>query len=97
MKNLAIVFSLLAIAVGGLATYSLAFASTQASTCPGKIVCSITGDEVCKEECPLFDAKRVDCTGKVECPLAGGLLCIDKCPIDLEPAVIKPNCCLGSQ
>lgn len=97
MKKLAVVLCLVAIAAGGLVTYSLAFASSEASTCPGKVVCSITGDEVCKEECPLVDAKRADCPGKVECPLSGELVCSDKCPLGLEPAVSKPTYCLGSK
>jgi len=97
MKNLAIVLSLVAIALGGLATYSLTFASTEASTCPGKVDCSITGDEICKDECPLVDANRADCPGKVECPLSGELVCRDECPLGLEFAVSKPSCCLGSK
>ncbi|WP_425399184.1 hypothetical protein [Aeoliella sp.] len=97
MKKLAVVLCLVAIAVGGLTTYSLALASGDGSTCPGKVVCPITGDEVCQDECPLNDANRADCPGKVECPLTAELVCSDECPLGLESAVTKPSCCTGSK
>ena len=97
MRRLAVVLCLVAIALGGLATYSLAFAGGEQSTCPGKVVCPITGDEVCQDECPLVDASRADCPGKVECPLTGELVCSDECPLGLPSAAGKPSCCLSSQ
>ena len=97
MRKLAVVLCLVAIAVVGLTTYSLAFAGGEGSTCPGKVVCPITGDEVCQDECPLVDANRVDCPGKVECPLSGELVCSDECPLGLTSAVAKPSCCIDSK
>jgi len=73
------------------ATYSLAFAtnspSSQRSDCPGKIVCPITGDEVCRDRCPQVDAARTDCPGQVDCPVTGELVCRDNCPLDTAAAV----------
>ena len=96
MRKLALMFSLVAIAAGGLTTYSLAFATSEGSSCPGTVICPITGDEVCQDECPLLDANRADCPGKVECPLTGELVCSDECPLGLASAVAKPSCCNGS-
>lgn len=94
MKKLAIVLSLVAIALGGLAAYPFAFASGS-TPCPGKIVCPLTGDEVCKDQCPLIDTQRSDCPGKIECPLTGELVCRDRCPIarSTKAETAKPNCC----
>ncbi len=97
MRKLAVVLCLVAIAVGGLTTYSLAFASGEGNTCPGKVVCPVTGDEVCRDECPLVDANRDDCPGKVECPLSGEPVCSDECPLGLASAVATPSCCIGSK
>ena len=97
MRKLAVVLCLVAIAVGGLTTYSLAFASGESGICPGKVICPITGDEVCQDECPLVDANRADCPGKVECPLSGRLVCSDECPLGLATAVAKPSCCIDSK
>jgi len=84
MRNLVVALCLIAIAVGGLTTYSLAFADSDSKLCPGKVVCPITGNEVCKDECPLVDANRVDCPGKVQCPLSGKPVCSDECPLGLS-------------
>lgn len=49
--------SLFGMVVLGLvaAAYPLATANTKArrSDCPGKVVCPLTGEEVCKDRCPL--------------------------------------------
>ena len=89
MKKL-IVPSLLGLValVGLAAAYPLAKASNGAerSDCPGKVVCPLTGEEVCKDRCPLAakgektDPTRADCPGQIECPLTGELVCRDKCP-----------------
>ena len=97
MRKMAMVLGLAAIAVVGVAAYPLAFASVETSSCPGKVVCPLTGDEVCKDRCPLIDQQRADCPGKVECPLTGELVCSDECPLGLASAVSKPSCCLGSK
>lgn len=73
---------------------------TNESICPGKIQCPLTGEEVCKDKCPLIDADRSDCPGKVECPLTGELVCRDKCPLNSKDAEVSikadsdlPPCC----
>ena len=67
--------------VGGAVAYSLAFASTQRADCPGKVICPLTGEEVCKDQCPLLDPQRADCPGKIVCPRTGELVCRDECPL----------------
>ena len=69
------------------AAYPLATPNTKAQRidCPGKVVCPLTGEGVCKELCPLSakasktDLTRADCPGQIECPLTGELICRDKC------------------
>lgn len=94
MRKLAALLSLAAIAVVGVAAYSLAFAGVEGGSCPGKVACPLTGDEVCKDQCPLVDEQRADCPGKVECPLTGDLVCSDACPLDPMSAASEPSCCL---
>lgn len=70
--------------------------------CPGKVVCPLTGEEVCKDQCPLVDANRADCPGKVECPLTGDLVCRDDCPLAKEDKSANSNealspCCRGKK
>ena len=84
------------IALGGLAAYSLAFADGQRSDCPGTVVCPLTGDEVCKDRCPLIDAERADCPGKVDCPITGQRVCVDECPLDSGTKAVRAatrTCC----
>ena len=48
------VLSLVAVAAIGLSVAVAAGAAGgQRSDCPGKVVCPLTGDEVCKDQCPL--------------------------------------------
>ncbi len=68
------------------------------NTCPGKVECPLTGEDVCKDKCPLIDTDRTDCPGKVKCPLTGELVCQDKCPLNADQANSKtafdlPPCC----
>lgn len=49
------------------------------SDCPGRIVCPITGEETCQDQCPLVDARRPDCPGQIECPITGEPVCRDEC------------------
>jgi len=70
------------LALGGLFAFPLAFAGTQRSDCPGKVVCPLTGEDVCKDQCPL-GAKKTDCPGQIECPVAD----------DLKNEVERPACC----
>jgi len=96
MRKLNVWLFLVAIAMGGLAAYSLASARAEARHCPGKVVCPITGDEVCKDKCPLVDADRADCPGKIECPLSGEPVCSDQCSLG-QASSVKPSCCEDSQ
>ncbi len=52
------VLSLVAVAAIGLSVAVAAGAAgVQRSDCPGKVVCPLTGDEVCKDQCPLQSAE----------------------------------------
>ncbi|MBI2923871.1 MAG: hypothetical protein HYY18_22665 [Planctomycetes bacterium] len=84
---------------GGLLAYQVALAGGERADCPGKILCPITGEEVCKDQCPLIDPARPDCPGRIECPLTGELVCRDRCPLrsDEAKADIVPNCCQGRE
>jgi hypothetical protein len=64
--------------------------------CPGKIVCPLTGELVCRDQCPTADPARPDCPGRIECPQTGELVCRDRCPVaDADEAVsqLVPACC----
>lgn len=69
--------------------------------CPGRIVCPITGDLVCRDRCPLGKqaADRLDCPGRIDCPITGDLVCRDRCPLGDQDAAEKttatalPSCC----
>ena len=89
MRTLALRSAVAVLALSGLVALPLAFAGArqERSDCPGKVVCPLTGEEVCKDRCPLAakarktDATRADCPGQVECPLTGELVCRDECPV----------------
>ena len=88
-------WTLLAVLVlaGGLFAYELARGSRP--DCPGKIICPISGEVICKDQCPLVDFDRADCPGKIVCPLTGELVCRDRCPlvVDKESTEAVPACC----
>ena len=68
--------------------------------CPGTVACPLTGEEVCRDQCPLIDSTRSDCPGKVECPLTGELVCRDQCPLNADQDLVEvsdalPACCRG--
>lgn len=75
MKKLALtsLFGLVAL-VGLAAAYPLASASGTKETrsdCPGKVTCPLTGEEVCKDRCPLAaknDAKEALASVEAELP-----------------------------
>ncbi|MEO2015855.1 MAG: hypothetical protein ABGZ53_15960 [Fuerstiella sp.] len=76
--------------------------STERADCPGKVVCPLTGEEVCKDQCPLIDSSRTDCPGKIECPLTGELVCRDQCPLGSSGNASAsdnelPPCCRGKK
>ena len=71
-------------------------------SCPGTVVCPLTGEEVCRDQRPLIDSTRSDCPGKVECPLTGELICRDQCPLNADQYLVDvsdelPACCRGRQ
>jgi len=84
---------------GGAFAYQFAFASGERADCPGKIICPITGEEICKDQCPLIDPDRSDCPGKIECLLTGELVCRDRCPVGAGKAKAEtvPSCCQGKK
>lgn len=84
-----------AIAATALGAIGLSGATATRADCPGKIVCPITGELVCRDECPRVDANRADCPGKIECPIDGGLICKDRCPAGGSVAEAIPPCCAG--
>lgn len=89
-------FALMLVAVvgGGLVAYGYASGERARSDCGGTVVCPLTGEEVCKDACPLLDPDRADCPGKIECPLTGELVCRDKCPLGKQdPGDDRPSCC----
>ncbi|MEX0701788.1 MAG: hypothetical protein WD069_06800 [Planctomycetales bacterium] len=96
----------------GVALGAYALTRSQASTaeadqvqsdCPGRIVCPLSGEEVCKDQCPLLDANRSDCPGKIECPIDGELVCRDECPLGADSGAEArseadlPPCCRVGQ
>jgi hypothetical protein len=89
------------IGLGGLVLASVGALGVAAATsgrveCPGKIVCPLTGELVCRDQCPEVDPDRPDCPGKIECPLTGELVCVDQCPVgakQVDGAENVPSCC----
>lgn len=88
----------LLLATGALALASVAAvaawrpAHAERADCPGKIVCPLTGELVCRDQCPARDPNRPDCPGRIKCPQTGELVCIDRCPV--KPAEDEtPACC----
>ncbi len=61
--------------------------------CPGRIVCPLTGEEVCKDLCPLQETPRADCPGKILCPLTGEPVCVDRCPLQNDGSQAAGTCC----
>lgn len=89
------------LAVAGVLTLGgigWATASSDRPDCPGKIVCPLTGQLICKDQCPARDASRPDCPGQIICPLTGKLVCKDRCPANGNSTYIAdrattPPCC----
>ncbi len=95
MRRFAFLALLLAVVVGGsIVAYGYASGERARSDCPGKVVCPLTGELVCKDACPLLDPDRSDCPGMIECPLTGELVCRDECPlVTAEAGDDRPSCC----
>lgn len=96
--------------VAGITVGAYGLTRIQASTpdqarsdCPGKVVCPLSGAEVCKDQCPLRDVSRTDCPGKIECPVTGELVCRDECPLGTDSGAEataeadRPACCRGAK
>lgn len=86
------------IAATSLGAVALISPTQDRPDCPGKIVCPLTGEIVCRDRCPAVDPSRPDCPGRIECPLTGELICRDQCPIDAQEDVeesdaVAPVCC----
>jgi hypothetical protein len=89
------------LSLGGLAlatagAFGIAGAATKRADCPGKITCPITGEVICRDQCPTIDPNREDCPGRIECPLTGELVCADQCPVGEKNAATapgRPSCC----
>ncbi len=58
---------LVALSLAVLGGMGLASANAERADCPGKIICPITGELVCRDRCPTVDANRGDCPGRIEC------------------------------
>ncbi len=86
----------LLVASSGLGAFALASGKATRADCPGKIVCPLTGELVCRDQCPQVDSNRPDCPGQVECPLTGELVCRDQCPAQsTDQEKDLPPCCRG--
>jgi len=89
------------LSLGGLAlatagAFSISGEAAERADCPGKITCPITGEIICRDQCPTIDPNREDCPGRIECPLTGELVCADQCPAEQEKvaaASTRPSCC----
>lgn len=95
MKTYAMSFAALAgLCLATLGVAKLAQADADRADCPGKIVCSQTGELVCRDNCPTIDPARPDCPGRNSCPETGKFICKDRCPVN--PAEdTRPSCCAG--
>ena len=101
MRRVSIPIAMLATVGLAVAAYAVnSRASAERPDCPGKIVCPLTGELVCKDRCPARDANRSDCPGQIQCPLTGDLVCRDRCPLNrTEPTTAQdtPPCCRGGK
>lgn len=94
-------FALIGVLVGLVAVTSIVLAQTggQRLDCPGKIVCTQTGELICRDQCPTADPSRPDCPGRIVCPLTGELVCKDRCPLNKDTVGSSqtdgkvPSCC----
>lgn len=87
------VTALAATALGASGLAGASKSATPGAACPGKIVCPLTGELICRDQCPRVDLNRADCPGRIECPLTGELVCKDRCPLDGQMAAPLPECC----
>lgn len=82
------------LALAAVSAFGFAAATAERADCPGKIVCPLSGELTCRDECPTIDSTRADCPGRIECPLTGELVCVDRCPVAPSEATKDvPSCC----
>lgn len=73
------------ILAAGLAIAPISISSESSETrpdCPGKIVCPLTGDLVCKDRCPL--------NGDADAAASAIPACCTRATVNLDPA--RPDC-----
>lgn len=88
--------SLGVLVLAGASALGVAAATSERADCPGKITCPLTGEVICRDQCPNVDPNRPDCPGRIECPLTGELICVDQCPAGAKAATAAadvPSCC----
>jgi len=97
MRKLLAPIAILAAAGVAIAAYAVnSRVSADRPDCPGKIVCPLTGEEVCRDQCPRVDPNRPDCPGQIECPVTVEFVCRDRCRLNgskQTPAQETPSCC----
>ncbi len=49
-----------ALILAGVSAFGLAAASTERADCPGKLVCPLTVELVCKDKCPLGESASTE-------------------------------------
>lgn len=100
-KKLTCLAGLLLVLGVTVAAYGFPGTSETSDACSGTVLCPLTGEEVCKDLCPLLDADGADCPGKVECPLSGDLVCRDECLLIANESFVAseelPACCREKQ
>ncbi|GJQ27816.1 MAG: hypothetical protein HBSAPP02_28480 [Phycisphaerae bacterium] len=85
--------SVVLLTVAAFGAMRWATTSTDRPDCPGKIVCPLTGELICRDQCPTVDPNRPDCPGRIECPQTGELICVDKCPLGAKAKSQTKSCC----
>jgi len=97
MRKVLIPMAMLATVGLAVAAYAVnARVAAERPDCPGKIICPVTGELVCKDRCPARDANRADCPGQINCSLTGELVCRDRCPLNKSEATAAQTtrpCC----
>ena len=82
-------FLAIAVVIGllsaGTSWMAVSAAETSRSDCPGKIVCPLTGDEVCADRCPVDTENVPTAPSKTADELCGGA-----CPVP-TPKPEKPR------
>jgi len=90
MRKTSIAWTMTMLAAAGTAVGAYALAKGGNATradCPGTIVCPLTGEAVCRDECPLTDGAR---DASPVSPCCGGS--VDATTPHAKPAA-KKGCC----